>query len=175
MKDFNLHHEAWGQLVVSKTLVKKLEELLIVTQRWEIEQIVVIGIATYKKSTGKGIVDLVFAMPLLIESLITCSIAGNLDYDSDQKPILSKWTMHTINNSLSLQLLLSKIDISALKKMLVEELAKDPPYISTMPNELDIKIHSLIDAIDTAMTLAIPKARLSSKSIPRFDKECKKI
>lgn len=59
--------------------------------------------------------------------------------------------------------------------MLTKKLAKDPPYAFTMPNKLDIKIHSLISAIDTAMTLAIFKAKLSSKSVPRFDEECKKI
>ena len=44
-----------------------------------------------------------------------------------------------------------------------------------MPNELDIKVHSLIKAIDIAMTLAISKARLSPKSVPGFNQECKKI
>ena len=67
------------------------------------------------------------------------------------------------------------MDIPALKKALIEELAKDPPCISTTPNELDIKVYSLINAIDIAMTLAIPKARLSPKSVPGFDEECKEI
>ena len=67
------------------------------------------------------------------------------------------------------------MDIPALKKALIEELAKDPPYTSTTPNELDIKFYSLINAIDIAMTLAIPRARLSLNSVPGFDEECKKI
>ena len=83
--------------------------------------------------------------------------------------------MRTVDNLLSSQLFLSKMNISALKKMLVEELAKNPPCISTTPNELDIKVYFLINAIDIAMTLIIPKAKLSPKSVPRFDQECKKI
>lgn len=83
--------------------------------------------------------------------------------------------MYTINNLLSSQLFLSKIDISILKKTLTKKLAKDPPYTFTMPNKLDIKVHSLINTINIAIILTISKARLSLKSVSRFDKECKKI
>ena len=83
--------------------------------------------------------------------------------------------MRTVDNPLSSRLLLSKMDIPALKKTLTEELAKDLPSSSTTPNELDIKVHFLINAIDMAMTLVIPKARLSPKSVPGFDEECKKM
>ena len=173
--DFNLHHEAWGAPGASKALIEKSEELLIVTQRWEMEQMVPVGTATCKESTGESNIDMIFATLLLTESLIACDIAGDFDHDSDHQPILSKWTMRTIDNPLSSRLLLSKMDIPALKKTLTEELAKDPPCTSTTPDELDIKVHSLISAIDTAMTLAIPKARLSPKSVPGFDEECKEI
>ena len=114
--DFNLHHEAWGGPGVSKTLIEKSEELLIVTQRWEMEQIVPVGTVTYKESTGESTIDLVFATPLLMESLITCDIAGDFDHDSDHQPILSKWTMRTVDAPLNSRLLLSKMDIPALKK-----------------------------------------------------------
>ena len=149
--------------------------MLIITQRWKIEQIVPVGTAIYKKSTRKSDIDLVFATPLLTESLITCNIARDFDYNSDHQPILSKQTMRVVDNPFSSRLFLSKIDIPALKKTLVEELAKNSPCTSTTPNKLDSKVHSLINAIDIAMTLAIPKARLSPKSVPRFDEECKEI
>ena len=35
--DFNFHYEAWGGPWALKMLIEKSEELLIVTQRWEIE------------------------------------------------------------------------------------------------------------------------------------------
>ena len=139
------------------------------------EQMVPIGTTTYKKSTEESTIDLVFAIPLLTESLIAYDIAEDFDHDLDHQPILFKWITYTVNNPLSLQLLLSKIDIPALKKVLKEELAKDLLYTSTTPNELDIKVHSLINAINIAMTFAIPKVRLSPKSIPGFDEECKMI
>ena len=83
--------------------------------------------------------------------------------------------MRTVNVPLSLWLLLSKIDIPAIKKTIVEELAKDLPCTSTTPNKLDIKVHSLINAIDITMTFAIHKARLLPKSVPGFDENCKEI
>ena len=44
---------------------------------------VLIGTVIYKKSIEESTLDLVFAMPLLIKSLIVCDIAGDFDYDSD--------------------------------------------------------------------------------------------
>ncbi len=83
--------------------------------------------------------------------------------------------MRTIENQLSSQLLLIKIDIPALTKMLTGELAKDSPCTSTTPDKLDIKVHSLMSDLDTAMTLVILQARLSPKSVSGFDVECKEI
>lgn len=45
--------------------------------------------ATYKESTGKSTIDLIFTIDLLSESLISYGIAEEFDYDSDHLPILS--------------------------------------------------------------------------------------
>ena len=116
--DFNLHHEAWGGPRASKALIEKSEELLIITQRWEMEQMVPVGTATYRESTGESTIDLIFATTLLSESFISWDVVGDFDHDSAHRPILSKWTMRTIDNPLGSQLLLSKMDIPALKKTL---------------------------------------------------------
>lgn len=81
MRDFNLHHEAWDRLGVSKTLIEKSEGLLIVTQRWEIEQMVPVDIIIYKESITESAIDLVFATLLLTKSLIIYSIMGDFDYN----------------------------------------------------------------------------------------------
>lgn len=59
-----------------------------VIKRWEIEQMVPVGTKTYKKSTGKSTIDLIFATLLLSKNLISCNIAGNFNHDSDHQPIL---------------------------------------------------------------------------------------
>ena len=67
--DFNLHHELWGGPDASKTHIGKSEELLIAMQRWEMEQMVPTGTATYKESTGKSIIDLIFATTVYRKAL----------------------------------------------------------------------------------------------------------
>lgn len=114
-------------------------------------------------------------MLLFTKRLIAYTMAGDFDHYSDHQPILSKWTMRTINNLLNLQLLLNKMDISVPKKTLIEELAKDPSHTFITPNKLDIKNHFLIKAIDIAISFAILKAKLSPKSVPRFDEEYKEL
>ncbi len=74
----------------SKVLIEKSEELLMVTQRWEMEQMVPVGITIYEESTGESTIDLIFATPLLSESLISCGIEDKFDHDSDHQPILSQ-------------------------------------------------------------------------------------
>ncbi len=134
-----------------------------------------VGIAIYRESNEKSTIDLIFATTLLSESFISCDVARDFDHDSDHQPIPSKWTMSTIDNSLSFSLLLTKMDIPALTKMLTEELAKDSSFTSTTLDSLDIQVHFLISVVDTAITFAILKASLFPKSVERFDEGCKEI
>lgn len=134
-----------------------------------------VGTTTYKESTGESTIDLIFATPLLSESINSCDIARDFDNDSDHELIPSKWTMLTIDNPLIPQFLLSKIDIPLIKRTLKEELAKNPPSPCTTAEQLDAQVNSLIGTINTAMNLAIPKAKVSPKSVLRFDEKCKEV
>ena len=66
--------------------------------------------ATYKKSTRKSTIDLIFAILLLLESLVHCKIAEDFDYNSDQQPILFKWILQIIDKPADSRRLLAKID-----------------------------------------------------------------
>ena len=134
-----------------------------------------VGIATYKESTGESTINLIFATPLLSESIISCDIAEDFNHNSDHQPILSKWTMQTIDNPLIPRFLLSKIDIPLIKRKLKEELTKNLPSPCTTAEQLDVQVDSLISAINTAMNLAISKAKVSPKSVPGFDEKCKEV
>ncbi len=98
-----------------------------VTQRWEMEQMVPVGTTIYKESTGESTINLIFASPLLPESLISCGIKDKFDHNSDHQPILSQWMLQIIDIPLCSRLLLSKMDVPKLKKALLEELVKDSP------------------------------------------------
>ncbi len=88
--DLNLHHEAGEEMGALKAIIEKSEELLMVTQRWEMEHMVPVETTTYKKSTGESTIDLIFATPLLSESLISCGIEDKFDHHSDHQPISSQ-------------------------------------------------------------------------------------
>lgn len=83
--------------------------------------------------------------------------------------------MRTIDNPLTSRFLLSKINIPLIKRMLKEELAKNPLSPCTMPEQLDTYVNSLISTINIAMNFAIPRANISLKSVPRFDEKCKEV
>ena len=53
------------------------------------EQTVHTETAIYKESTGKRIIDLIFATIVLSKSLISCNIPKKFDHDSDHQPIFS--------------------------------------------------------------------------------------
>lgn len=81
--------------------------------------------------------------------------------------------VETVDESFSSSLPLNKIDVPKLKKTLLEELSKDPSRCSQIANKLNAPVYSLIDIIETVIAKAIPKAKLSPKSVLGFDKECK--
>ncbi len=137
------------------------------------EQMIPVGAAMYKESSGKSTIDLVFATPLLSESLIYCKIAEEFDYDSDHQLILSEWTLQMIDKPIDSRRLLGKMDLALLIKTLQQNLVNIPHLPSWIAKELDEKVLSLVKAIDTAMDISIPKTRLCSKSIPGFDEQCK--
>ncbi len=59
-----------------------------------------VGTATYRESTRESTLDLIFTILLLLESLISCDVAGDLDHESDNQLIPSQWTICTMNNQL---------------------------------------------------------------------------
>ena len=137
------------------------------------EQMVPVGTATYKESTGESTIDLVFATPLLSDSLIYCKIAEDFDHDSDHQPILSKWTLEIIDKPPDPRRLSAKMDAVLLIKTLQQNLVSISRLPSKTPKELDEKVIFLVKAIDIAMDASIPRAKLCPKSIPGFDENCK--
>lgn len=134
-----------------------------------------VGITTYKKSTRKSTIDLIFATPLLSESFIRCDIARTFDHDLDHQFILSQWIMWTISNPPSSRFLLSKLNISLIKSMLKKKFAKNSPNLCTIPKQLDALVNFLVSVINTAMDSAILKAEPSTKSVLGFDEKCKEV
>ena len=87
VRDFNLHHPAWGGINLRKTNYEA-EKLILMTSEKGLSQMLPKGMTTYKKSFLHIIIDLVFATPLLAESMIRCGTNRNFDHDSDRLSII---------------------------------------------------------------------------------------
>ncbi len=124
------------------------------------EQTIPVGAATYQESSGKSTIDLVFATPLLSESLIYCKIEEEFDHDSDHQPILLEWTLQMIDKLTDSRRLLAKMNLALLIKTLQQNLVNIPHLLYRTAKELDEKVLSLVKAIDTAMDISIQKPRL---------------
>ena len=84
--------------------------------------------------------------------------------------------MCTINNPFKFTTFLKQNRyLSTQKKCLLEKLAKDPASTFIMSYKLNIEVYFPINTIDIAITLIYPKVRLSPKSVPKFDEECKEM
>lgn len=142
-------------------------------QRWELEEMVPVGTATYKESTGESTINFIFATPLLSKNLVRCKIAEDFDHSLDHQPILSEWTLQMIDKSTDSRRLLAKIDRVLLIKTLQENLASILPLSSKTAKELDEKVISLVEAINITINTFIPKAKLCARSILGFGEDCK--
>lgn len=79
---------------------------------------VLIKTATYKEFNEKIIIDLILAIPLLLESFLCCKIVDNFDYDLDHQPILPEWILKMIDKLADSMRLLAKMDYILLTKTL---------------------------------------------------------
>lgn len=61
---------------------------MIITPKYEIKQMVFIYIVIYKDFIKKIIIDLVFATPLAIKSLIICNIVRDFNHNLNYQLIL---------------------------------------------------------------------------------------
>ena len=98
-----------------------------------------VRMATNKESTGKSTIDLIFAMSLLSESLISCKKAEEFDHDLDHQLVISKWMLQTIDRRPDSRRLLTKIDKVILMGTLNKGLANMLLTPSKTADKLDKK------------------------------------
>lgn len=82
---------------------------------------------------------------------------------------MSQWTLQIVDKSHDFGRLLSKIDNTAIIKILKDSLVNILSFPSNTINKLDKKLIFLISAIDKAINASAPKKRLCSRLIPGFD------
>jgi exonuclease III len=85
--DFNLHHPHWTG-VDNRGVEKEADELLTIAETNQLQLLLPPGTPTRQERGQHTTIDLVFATPLIAESLIACGLADQeLDHDSDHLPV----------------------------------------------------------------------------------------
>ena len=93
--DLNLHHPAWGGIHISVT-DRNLEDLLSVVEEYGLQLLLKKGSITYEEARHQSTIDLVFAIPFIAESLISCKVSQDNEYGSDHYPIIMRFNLQTI-------------------------------------------------------------------------------
>lgn len=92
---------------------------------------------TYKERGYKSTIDLVFAIKLLVDSLISCNTLDEHNHDSPHLLILSTWNVRTIVCPLEKKKHFKKTDIKKLVDMLKGELTDSLQTAPESTQELD--------------------------------------
>ena len=79
---------------------------------------VLLEMVTYEESLGKDTINLVFAIPLLLQSYICYKITEEFDHNSDYQPILSKMMLQISDKLINSRHLLTKVNLVLLIKNL---------------------------------------------------------
>ena len=169
--DFNLHHPAWGGIDVEYTEADS-EILLEAIEEHQMEQLLTPGTITYSQNQANTTIDLVFATPLLRQSLITCRTKSDT-YGSDHYPIETRFTLHTIVQENQEKRHFKKTDPEKLRSQMEEELKHLRVHWPETTEDLEQQVEGLITAIHRSIEVSTPMLRICKRSVPGFDEECK--
>ena len=169
--DFNLHHTAWGGVDIKREN-SGAEVLLEVTETHHMKQLLTLGTITYSEAGANSTIDLIFATPLLADSLITCGIQQDI-YASDHFPIKTVFNIQTISEQEKRIRQFKKTDASKLQEAMKQELQTLPSYDHNSTTEIDEYVTRLLNAITRSIERSTPVARICKYSKPGFDEECK--
>lgn len=173
LDNFNLYYELQKRYKVSTSHIKKSEELLLIIERQKLKQKILIGIVTSKEFTGKCIINVIFVILILLKNPVHCKIVDDFGQDLNHQPILYEQTLQMIDKPTNSRHLLVKINYVLLIKILQKNIASILFLLSKTAKELDRKIIFLVKAINIAINIFISKAKLSTRSISKFDEKYK--
>ena len=105
--------------------------------------------------------------------MVFCNISQNHDHDSDHMPILSAWNLQAQEKSEDSRLQFKKTHFRKLYGSLTQSFYQFLQTPKLHNNELDYEVELLVNIIDEAMNMSMPKQRLCTCSIFGFDEKCK--
>ena len=85
--NFNLHHPVWENVNILTTNPNS-KNLLRVVENHDLKLLLRKGTINYEKAGHQSIIDLVFVLSFILESLISYKVAKKIDYGSDYYPVI---------------------------------------------------------------------------------------
>lgn len=170
--DFNLHHPAWGGIHISTT-DRNSEDLLSLVEEYGLQLLLKKGKITYEEAGNQGTIDLVFAFLLISESLISCKVAKEIDYESDHYSIITRLNLQIIQREEQLRRQFKKTDIPKLQAAINEKISDLSRHNLDSKEKIDEQVLALVSIIQEAIEVSTPKVKISPRSKPGFDRESK--
>ena len=170
--DFNLHHPVWGSIHIPTTDLNS-EDLLSVVEEHGLQLLLKKGTITYEEAGHQSTIDLVFASSFISESLISCKVAKEIDYGSDHYPIITRFNLQTIQKEEQLRRQFKKTDTSKLRTAMSEKITALRKDDLDSKEKIDEQVQALVNVIQQAIEASTPLVKISHRSKPGFDRECK--
>lgn len=171
LENFNLYHLVWGRIEIrsknnSKTLLALVEQhgfyLLLKT-----------GIITFNKNGHQSIIDLIFACIAILERLIICKILNNKKYGSNHHLILSVLNLETNNQTIKPKQQFKEINIKVLWEIIMNNSAQISDFLLQISNHIDTYLGLLVDAINKSIIALTLLRKITTRSKPVYNLECK--
>jgi ribonuclease HI len=161
--DFNLHHPHWAG-VDHRTAHREADELLAIAEANQLQLLLPPGTPTRQERDQHTTIDLVFATPLLADSIITCRLDEELDHDSDHLPVSTVIGMTTFAYDRPNRRIWHQLD----EKLLHQTLAQSLPAsrIPTDTQDLDKLTEEVVKAVMQSIEQAVPASKACARSIP---------
>ncbi|CVL08851.1 uncharacterized protein FMAN_14093 [Fusarium mangiferae] len=166
--DFNLHHELWGGDRV-KRADPNAAELITIMEDHYLTSNLAPGTITYEERDGRTTIDLCLTTPGLVDRLIRCETAADMDHDSDHLPIVTSLDLTVVQLPAKVRRNWKAIDEKALARCLQRELP--PQRRPRTRTALDRYVKEVMAAISTAVEEAVPKTNPSTRSKPGWNEE----
>ncbi|OQD65577.1 hypothetical protein PENANT_c388G00884, partial [Penicillium antarcticum] len=168
--DMNAHHPTWGGIGTKAD--REAEQLLEITNEQGLEATTEEGKSTWTRNDQSSVIDLTFVSSSLLDRLIQCERADDIEHASDHFPVRTVLDIETPATAQQMRRNWNATDNQRLVKKIEESLhARDLSQGDIQQIEAECK--ELLEAVQSAIEDSTPWAKPSAWSNPDFDEACK--
>ncbi|OQD66240.1 hypothetical protein PENANT_c371G10633, partial [Penicillium antarcticum] len=166
----NAHHPTWGGIGTKAD--REAEQLLEITNEQGLEATTEEGKSTWTRNDQSSVIDLTFVSSSLLDRLIQCERADDIEHASDHFPVRTVLDIETPATAQQMRRNWNATDNQRLVKKIEESLhARDLSQGDIQQIEAECK--ELLEAVQSAIEDSTPWAKPSAWSNPDFDEACK--